>query len=105
MPIVMSSRRPAALSRGATAKARSAAIRSALRALRDLEQRADAGHAAAGADALQALRDQHAVVGIERHDVGDRAQGHQVEQLAPPRARPAAGRRSLQQRRCSAAIT
>ena len=33
--------------------------------------------------------DQHAVVGIERHDIGDRAQCHQVEKLARCRRRPA----------------
>jgi hypothetical protein len=35
---------------------------------------------AAGAHALQSLRHQDAVVGVELDDVGDRAQRHQVEQ-------------------------
>ena len=47
MPIDMSVRRPAALSRGATAKPRSAATRLRALAPRHLQQRADAGHAAA----------------------------------------------------------
>ena len=38
------------------------------------------GCAAAGAHALQALRDQDAVVGVERHDVGDGAERDEVEQ-------------------------
>ena len=43
---------------------------------------------APGADALQALRHQPAVVGVEPHDVGHGAQRHQVEQFAgPSRAR------------------
>ncbi len=63
------------------AKARSVAVRSARRAPGERQQRADAGHAAAGADALQALRHEHAVVGIQRHDVGDRAERDEVEEL------------------------
>ncbi len=81
IPTVMSSRRPAALSRGATPKARSAAMRLSERPSGDVEQGADAGGTAAGADALQSLRDEHAVVGIERHEIGDRTQGHEIEEL------------------------
>jgi hypothetical protein len=44
------------------------------------EQRGDAGMHAAGAHALQALRHQDAVVGVELDHVGHRAQRDQVEQ-------------------------
>jgi hypothetical protein len=47
----------------------------------DLEQRADTGSAAAGADAPQSLGHEHPVVGIERYEVGDRPQGNEVEEL------------------------
>ena len=46
----------------------------------DREQRRDAGLHAAGADPLQALRDQAAVVAVEADDVGDGAERDQVEQ-------------------------
>ena len=46
----------------------------------DAEQRGNAGLHLAAADALQALRDEDAVVAVERHHVRDRAQRHQVEQ-------------------------
>ncbi len=52
---------------------------------------------------LSALRDQHAVVGIERHHIGDRAERDQIEQLRRPAA--TAGSRLLASRRCSAAMT
>ena len=42
------------------------------------QQRRDAGRAAPGAQALQALRDQVAVVRVERHHVGDGAERDQV---------------------------
>ena len=42
------------------------------------QQRRDARRAAPGAQALQALRHQVAVVGVERHDVGDGAERDQV---------------------------
>ena len=29
---------------------------------------------------LQALRDEHAIVGIERHDIGHRAERHEIEE-------------------------
>ncbi len=48
-------------------------------ALCDREQRRDAGRALAGAHAADALRHQHAVVGIQRHQVRHRAQRHQVQ--------------------------
>ena len=38
----------------------------------------------AGADALQSLRHQHAVVVVEPHDVGDRAERDEVEQRIEP---------------------
>ena len=81
IPTHMSASRPAALSRGAAANPRSAAvIRSGLRA-GGFEQRADTGNAASGAYALQALRDQDAVVPIQRNDVGDRAERDQIEEF------------------------
>ena len=51
------------------------------------EQRGDAGLHAAGADALQALRDQAAVVGVEPDHVGHRAERDQVEQRVEARLR------------------
>ncbi len=48
-------------------------------AARHIHQRLNAGATAPGPDPLQALMDQNAVVAIERHHVGDRAEGHQIE--------------------------
>ena len=48
------------------------------------EQRGDARHAAV-ADALQPLRDQHAIVAVEPHDVGDGAKRDEVEQAVEAR--------------------
>ena len=45
----------------------------------DLEQRTQTRGAATGTDALQALRDQHPVVMVERYDIGDGAERHQVQ--------------------------
>src|SRR5712691_1481111 len=62
----------------------------------DGEERAHAFLHPARADAPQPLSDQHAVVEIERHDVGDRAEREEVEQIAEVRlqpAGPAGGRR------------
>ena len=81
---------PAALRRGATLKARSVAVRSSRWRPANFEQRADAGRAPARLNAPQALRDEHAVVGVERHDVRDGAERDQVEKLR--RARRAGGR-------------
>ena len=85
MPIVMSASRPAAFRRGPIAKPKSPALawRGSRPATR--EQRGDAGLHAAGADPLQALRDQAAVVAVEPHDVGDGAERDQVEQGVEPR--------------------
>jgi hypothetical protein len=47
---------------------------------------------AAGADALQALRHQAAVVGVQPHHVGHRAQGHQVQQRVQRGCDPASKR-------------
>ena len=52
------------------------------RALADRQQRANAGHRAAGADAADALRHQHAIVHIQRHEVRDRAERHEVQEIA-----------------------
>jgi hypothetical protein len=51
-------------------------------ALGHFQDRLDPRPRTPGADPLQALMDQDAVVGIQRHHVGHAAQGHQVEQLA-----------------------
>src|SRR5712691_4530918 len=62
----------------------------------DGEERAHAFLRSARADALEPLSDQHAVVEIERYDVGDRAEREEVEQIAEVRlqpAGPAGGRR------------
>ena len=47
----------------------------------DGQQRANARHRAAGANPPNALRHQHAVVGVERHQVGHRAERDQVEEI------------------------
>jgi hypothetical protein len=80
MPSDMSARRPAALRRGPMAKPRSkVAARPGSRPA-TASSAANAGLHLAAADARQALGDQDAVVAVERHDVGHRAQRHQVEQ-------------------------
>ncbi len=73
-------------------------------AARELQQRAHPGAPASGADALQPLAHEDAVVGIERDHVGHGAQRHQVEQLAevglgePARGKPAVGAQPRAQR-------
>ena len=81
MPIDMSSSRPAALSRGPIVNPRSAAVSAAHGSFADFEQRTDAGHGASGANAANALRHQHAIVHIERHEIGDRAERDEVEEI------------------------
>ena len=54
---------------------------------RHLEQRRHAGVQPAVADPLQALRDEDAVVAVEAHDVGDGAEGDEVEQRVELRLR------------------
>lgn len=54
---------------------------------RDLEQRADAGHAASGADARESLRDEHAVVEVERHDIRHGAERDEIKPLGWSRCR------------------
>ena len=117
MPSVMSASRPAALMRGPSAKPKSKVAAARRVASGGAEQRRQAGLHAAGADALEALRDQAAVVGVELHHVGHGAQRHQVEQRvelrlgavpskrrarAARRAAPAARRTSRRRRRCLA---
>ena len=85
MPSVMSARRPAALMRGPSAKPKSKALACARVAPGGREQRGDARLHAAGADALQPLRDEAAVVGVEPDDVGDGAERDQVEQRVEAR--------------------
>ena len=81
MPSVMSASRPAALMRGPSAKPKSKrGRRLRRRAPRPRTARRARSGMRAGADALQALRDQAAVVGVELDDVGDGAQRDQVEQ-------------------------
>ena len=87
MPSVMSASRPAALRRGPSAKPKSTALALARVAAGGGEQRGDARLHAAGADALQALRDEAAVVAVEPDDVGHRAERDQVEQRVEPRLR------------------
>ncbi|MNF82912.1 hypothetical protein D3C84_652230 [compost metagenome] len=52
-----------------------------------LENRTQTRPRPAGTNPRQALMDQDAVVGVQRHHVGDAAQGHQVEQLGQVRLR------------------
>ena len=82
MPRLMSASRPAALRRGPGDEAQIEARRLGQRAPGHAQQRGDARLRAPGAHALEALRHQHAVVRVERHDVGDRAQRDQVRQRA-----------------------
>ena len=93
MPIDMSARRPAALSRGPATKPRSNAV--ARRGSRpgDGEQRAHARMRAAAADAREALLDEDAVGLVEPHDVGDGAERDEVEQRAEIRLARAPRRR------------
>jgi hypothetical protein len=87
MPSVMSASRPAALMRGPSAKPKSKARPAAGRARPRRTAPPPRLHAA-GAHALQALRDQPAVVGVQLHHVGHRAQRHQVQQAVQPRLPP-----------------
>ena len=64
--------------RGPATKPRSKLDASASGAPAGAQQRRDARLAVAGAQALQPLRHQDAVVGVERHHVGDGAQRDQV---------------------------
>ncbi|MNG32562.1 hypothetical protein D3C84_1186080 [compost metagenome] len=57
--------------------------------LRHFEDRLDPRPRTSGADSLEALVDENPVVGVQRHHVGDAAEGHQVQQLADVRLRPA----------------
>src|SRR5207248_7091230 len=61
------------------------------------EKRAHAFLHTARADAPQALSNEDAVVEIERHDVGDRAERHQVEHIAEIRLILAGERSALAQ--------
>ena len=79
--MLMSSRRPAALSRGPTAKPRSAATSSGNATLRNLQQRLNAGNALACTNPSQPLFHQHAIVRVQRHKVGHRPQRDQVQPL------------------------
>ena len=90
MPSVMSARRPAALQPRLDREAEVGRARLARLAAGDREQRRDARLHAAGADPLQAVRDEAAIVAVEADDVGDGAERDQVEQRIEPRLRPRA---------------
>jgi hypothetical protein len=77
----MSASRPAAFRRGPSAKPRSKVLARRI-AAGGAEQGAQAGLHLAGADALQALGDEDAVVAVELHHVGHGAERDQVEQAA-----------------------
>ena len=70
----------------------------------DFQQRANAGAAAPGANARNPLRDQDAVVGVQRHQVGDRADRDQVQvfgevrRIAPGARKPIFGAQARAQR-------
>ena len=77
----MSSSRPAAFSRGPTANPRSLLTVRCTSLPRLLEQGANAGDGFTGPDPAYALLDENPVVVIERHHVGDSAEGNQIEVL------------------------
>ena len=87
MPSVMSDRRPAALMRGPIAKPRSKPLARAASRPAAANSAATPGCSLAGTHALQALRDEAAVVGIEPHHVGHGAERDEVEQRVEPRLR------------------
>ena len=66
---------------------------------------ASPGGAATGADAPQALRDEDAVVEVERHDVGHGAERDEVEQVGGIRRRGAGHAPRSRSARVSAAMT
>ncbi len=78
MPRLMSASRPAALSRGPSTKPRSNAFACALSRPAARSSASSPGCACARAQALQALRDEDAVVGIQRHHVGHGAERDEV---------------------------
>ena len=96
MPIVMSSRRPAALRRGATPNARSAAVKLVPGTARNREQCANACRASTGLNAPQPLSDEHAIVDIERHHVRDGAERHEIQILRGARRARRRGARFVQ---------
>ena len=79
MPRVMSVRRPAAFSRGAMAKPRSLLRATAGRTPRDAEERLDARARAPRPDPPETLCNQNPVVEIQRHEISNGAERHQVE--------------------------
>ncbi len=84
IPRLISVKRPAAFSRGATTIAEIGGGRLIASAPGRFEQRPDARCALPGADAPQALRNQHPVVAIQRHQVGDRSESHQIQKAGGP---------------------
>ena len=84
MPSVMSARRPAALTRGPSAKPKSKVVAARGSRPATLKSARHAGGQRAGADAAQALRHQAAVVGVELHDVGHGTQRDQGQQRIEP---------------------
>ena len=106
MPSDMSARRPAALMRGPEREAEVERAGAARLAAGDAEQRGDAGLHAAGADALETLRDEQAVVRVEPHHVGDGAERDEVEQAIEARLRgPRRTRRAARSSARSASST
>ena len=82
MPRLMSSSRPAAFRRGAGGEPQIGGRDGFRVTPGHFEQGHDAGTGLSGADALQALVHQDPVDLVQRHHVGDGAQGHQIQQLA-----------------------
>ncbi len=85
MPTVMSSMRPAALRRGANEKPEVARRERTQPASGNLGQGPQTRDAALGADPPEAFVHQDAVVAVQPHDVGDRPERHQVQQVGDRR--------------------
>ncbi len=81
MPSDMSSSRPAAFSLRSRLEREVLRKDAVHRTPGDFEQRAQSGRTATGANAAQPLRDEDAIVDVQRHHVGHGAERHQVEQV------------------------
>ena len=79
MPSVISSSRPAAFKRGPIAKPRSLATRRSGERFATSSNARIPGRAAARANTAQPLRNEHAIVVIERNHIGNRAERNQIE--------------------------
>ena len=80
MPSRMSSSRPAALIRGASANPRSAATARAGSRPAARHSAFTPAHARPARMRSQSCRDKHAIVGIERNEIGDSAERDEIEQ-------------------------